>query len=82
LPGRGRHGYDGGVTDEARARAVGPRCPTCDRVVAWAGNPARPFCSRACRLIDLGRWLDGAVRIPGAPLATAAASPDDFPAAE
>jgi endogenous inhibitor of DNA gyrase (YacG/DUF329 family) len=24
-----------------------------------------PFCSEHCRLVDLGRWLDGAYRIPG-----------------
>jgi endogenous inhibitor of DNA gyrase (YacG/DUF329 family) len=24
-----------------------------------------PFCSRRCRLIDLGRWLEGEYRIPG-----------------
>jgi endogenous inhibitor of DNA gyrase (YacG/DUF329 family) len=26
----------------------------------------RPFCSVACQLVDLGRWLDGAYRVPGA----------------
>ena len=29
---------------------------------------AFPFCSRACRLVDLGRWLDGAYRVPGDPV--------------
>jgi endogenous inhibitor of DNA gyrase (YacG/DUF329 family) len=24
-----------------------------------------PFCSPACKLVDLGRWLDGGYRIPG-----------------
>jgi hypothetical protein len=24
-----------------------------------------PFCSARCRLLDMGRWLDGAYRIPG-----------------
>ena len=27
----------------------------------------RPFCSERCRLIDLGRWLNGDYRIAGAP---------------
>jgi len=27
-----------------------------------------PFCSQRCRLVDLGRWLDGEYRIPGPPL--------------
>ncbi len=27
-----------------------------------------PFCGERCRLVDLGRWLDGDYRLPGAPL--------------
>jgi len=40
------------------------RCPTCrrDDVVAddfqW-----RPFCSRRCKIIDLGNWLEEVYRI-------------------
>jgi uncharacterized protein len=56
------------VTDEAREPVAGPRCPTCARPVPLADNPARPFCSLTCRLIDLGHWLDGRFRVPGAPL--------------
>jgi endogenous inhibitor of DNA gyrase (YacG/DUF329 family) len=26
--------------------------------------PEFPFCSRRCRTIDLGRWLDEAYRLP------------------
>jgi uncharacterized protein len=37
------------------------RCPIC-------GKPAepkhRPFCSRRCQLLDLGRWLKGDYRVP------------------
>ncbi|GIX16966.1 MAG: hypothetical protein KatS3mg119_1152 [Rhodothalassiaceae bacterium] len=25
----------------------------------------RPFCSERCRMVDLGRWLQGAYRLPG-----------------
>jgi hypothetical protein len=56
------------VTDKARGRMAGPRCPTCARVVSWPDTPTRPFCSLTCRLIDLGHWLDGRFRLPGAPL--------------
>lgn len=28
-------------------------------------NPAFPFCSDRCRLVDLGRWLGEEYRIPG-----------------
>ncbi len=38
------------------------------RPCAICGKPAdarwRPFCSKRCANIDLGRWLDGAYRIP------------------
>ena len=42
-------------------------CPICKKLVADDG-PARPaaypFCSDRCKLIDLGRWLDGKYQIP------------------
>ncbi len=40
-------------------------CPIC-------GKPAdpkyRPFCSKRCADIDLGRWLTGGYAIPGEPV--------------
>ncbi|WP_337997094.1 DNA gyrase inhibitor YacG [Oleispirillum naphthae] len=36
-------------------------CPTCGKPAAYA---ERPFCSRRCRLLDLGRWFDGGYAIP------------------
>jgi endogenous inhibitor of DNA gyrase (YacG/DUF329 family) len=44
---------------------VRPRCPTCRQPTTWAGNAWRPFCSVRCKLVDLGRWLDGGFRLPG-----------------
>ena len=39
----------------------GPRCPIC-------GKPRhpdyRPFCSKRCADVDLGRWLTGSYAIP------------------
>jgi uncharacterized protein len=50
----------------ARARHV---CPICARETAprdgTPKNPSFPFCSPACKLVDLGKWLDGTYRIPG-----------------
>ena len=44
------------------------RCPTCNTAVEWSDrSPYRPFCSRRCKLIDLGDWLDERHRIPGEP---------------
>ena len=46
------------------AAGSAPRCPIC-------GRPAiaslRPFCSRRCADVDLGRWLTGEYRIPVPP---------------
>jgi uncharacterized protein len=35
------------------------RCPICGEPVT---TEHRPFCSARCKLIDLGRWLDGNYR--------------------
>jgi len=34
------------------------RCPTCQKQGAWFGGPYGPFCSRRCKLVDLGKWLN------------------------
>ena len=33
--------------------------------MAEASPSTRPFCSLACKLVDLGAWLDERYRIPG-----------------
>jgi endogenous inhibitor of DNA gyrase (YacG/DUF329 family) len=46
------------------------KCPICGktyRIAAVADLPTFPFCSGRCRLIDLGRWIDGGYAIPDAP---------------
>ena len=43
------------------------RCQICDRVMegeSQADWPQFPFCSPRCRLIDLGRWLNGSYALP------------------
>lgn len=35
------------------------KCPICREPTPWQGNPYRPFCSRRCKMIDLGNWADG-----------------------
>lgn len=40
--------------------AVRPsKCPTCRRRGEWLGGAYAPFCSERCKLIDLGKWLNG-----------------------
>ncbi len=36
-------------------------CPSCDRET---DAKYRPFCSRRCADVDLGRWLTGSYAIP------------------
>lgn len=40
-------------------------CPLCGKPAAWEANPYRPFCSKRCKIIDLGDWANEAYRIPG-----------------
>ena len=55
------------------------QCPICKKPVdeAEIGKPTStfPFCSERCKLIDLGRWLDGKYQIP----AVEGTSDDDDP---
>jgi endogenous inhibitor of DNA gyrase (YacG/DUF329 family) len=44
------------------------KCPICGKPFAIAtldDLPSFPFCSDRCKLIDLGRWIDGDYAIPG-----------------
>jgi uncharacterized protein len=41
------------------------KCPTCGKSIDWKDNPFRPFCSERCRLVDLGKWVEGEYRVPG-----------------
>lgn len=43
-------------------------CPHCKKDVMWSiDNIYRPFCSRQCKLIDLGDWLAERHVIAGEP---------------
>ena len=44
-----------------RRQKAASDCPVCGRPVAPA---QRPFCSKRCADVDLGRWLKGTYRIP------------------
>jgi endogenous inhibitor of DNA gyrase (YacG/DUF329 family) len=48
---------------------ISVRCPICDKrfeIAKLDDLPTFPFCSERCRLVDLGRWLDGDYAIPSA----------------
>jgi endogenous inhibitor of DNA gyrase (YacG/DUF329 family) len=38
------------------------RCPICKKEVPFEG-PEMPFCSKRCRLIDLGNWADETYKV-------------------
>ncbi len=40
-----------------------PGCRTVIRVERREDAPYRPFCSERCKMIDLGKWLDGTYAI-------------------
>ena len=48
-------------------------CPICRK--AKADQKYRPFCSKRCADIDLGRWLKGSYVIPGEPVEDLAEQP-------
>ncbi len=33
------------------------KCPQCGKLTKYDGNPYRPFCSKRCKMVDLGAWL-------------------------
>ena len=41
-------------------------CPQCGKEVVWDKDvsPYRPFCSKRCKLIDLGQWATESYSIP------------------
>jgi endogenous inhibitor of DNA gyrase (YacG/DUF329 family) len=44
------------------------RCPICAKAIEIDridDLPSFPFCCERCRLVDLGRWIDGKYSIPG-----------------
>jgi len=52
-----------GDSGERKKRA----CPICGKPTA---ETYRPFCSKHCADVDLGRWLDGRYAVPGEPIGT------------
>jgi endogenous inhibitor of DNA gyrase (YacG/DUF329 family) len=51
----------GETTPSTRKRL---KCPICGKP---RSDEFRPFCSKHCADVDLGRWLDGRYAVPGAP---------------
>lgn len=41
------------------------RCPTCKTEFEGKIKGVWPFCSKRCKMVDLGRWSQEDYRIPG-----------------
>jgi endogenous inhibitor of DNA gyrase (YacG/DUF329 family) len=39
------------------------KCPRCRKEFSYGSSQFRPFCGETCRLLDLGRWLDGSYAV-------------------
>jgi len=50
------------------------KCPLCGKP---RSRDYRPFCSKHCADIDLGRWLGGRYVVPGPPVAEDKSGQDD-----
>lgn len=52
------------MTDSGESGRSRGACPICGKPTEarW-----RPFCSKRCADVDLGRWLGGSYAIPGEP---------------
>lgn len=51
-------------------------CPICDKDT----DPRyRPFCSKRCADVDLGKWLNGSYAIPGALAEEEETAPQESP---
>ena len=60
------------------------RCPICKKayeIGELSELKTFPFCSDRCRLVDLGRWIDGAYAIPSLEVPEGEPSEDDDGAA-
>jgi endogenous inhibitor of DNA gyrase (YacG/DUF329 family) len=58
------------------------RCPICSKpfeVSSLDDLPSYPFCSKRCRLIDLGRWADGKYVLPANETPPASPPPGTVP---
>jgi len=45
------------------SRSLQVKCPTCEKQGPWFEATHGPFCSRRCKLVDLGKWFDEQHRI-------------------
>ena len=42
---------------------VNLKCPICGRETQFNAEPVGPFCSKRCKLMDLGKWMTEEYRV-------------------
>ena len=52
----------------------GQKCPLCSKPTEHA---FRPFCSKRCQQVDLGRWISGKYAIEGDPVDPRPVAPEE-----
>jgi len=58
-------------------------CPICRNAAPpRTQNKSAPFCSPRCKLVDLGKWLEGRYAVPTSEEADEADGEDRLPAGE
>lgn len=45
------------------AKSTRLQCPICGQENDYFAEPLGPFCSRRCKLVDLGKWLGEEYRV-------------------
>ena len=45
------------VATDDMTKPLQVRCPTCKQRGDWFTSEFGPFCSKRCRLVDLGKWF-------------------------
>lgn len=58
----------------AKGSAKAAKCPICGKK---RSEEFRPFCSKQCADVDLGRWLGGRYVVPGAPVGSTETNGDE-----
>jgi len=53
------------------------KCPRCGKLTTWENNEFRPFCSKRCKMIDLGAWASEKYKLPTQDAPAAESSEED-----
>lgn len=58
-------------------KALTVNCPHCETTFSYYESEYRPFCSKRCQQIDLGRWFQESYVVPTKEVATEENQPNE-----